>query len=212
MQTGFREAPARPIARGMAGHQRAAFEHFVNFGRKVPARQDAEHRAIVAEEHRLLGSAQPRRGVGDGLEHGIEVRRRAADDRENCAGRRLLLQRLAEVARPGLHLVEQPRVLDGDHGLVGEGLHQFDVPRRKLADAVAPKDEQADALALPHQGNDEERLEAEFFLKGLRCHRAIVFEIADIGNFTRRQRPGSWQNWDHQPESAPAGRSLPALC
>ena len=26
-----------------------------------------------------------------------------------------------------LHLVEQPRILDGDDGLVGEGLQQFDV-------------------------------------------------------------------------------------
>ena len=32
-----------------------------------------------------------------------------------------------EVARLRLHLVEQPRILDRDHGLVGEGLDQLDL-------------------------------------------------------------------------------------
>ena len=37
-------------------------------------------------------------------------------------GRRLLLQRFGEIARPGLHLLEQSHIADGDHGLVGEDL------------------------------------------------------------------------------------------
>ena len=36
----------------------------------------------------------------------------------------------SEVAGLGLHLLEQPRVLDGDHRLVGEGLHEFDCAGR----------------------------------------------------------------------------------
>ena len=40
------------------------------------------------------------------------------------AGRRLLLQRLGQLARARLHLLEQAHVLDGDHRLVGEGLRQ----------------------------------------------------------------------------------------
>ena len=46
---------------------------------------------------------------------------------EHLRGRGLLLQRLGELARARLHLVEQPRVLDRDHGLVGEGLDQLDL-------------------------------------------------------------------------------------
>ena len=32
-----------------------------------------------------------------------------------------------QLARARLHLLEQPRVLDGDDGLVGEGLEQLDL-------------------------------------------------------------------------------------
>src|SRR5438874_5911280 len=41
--------------------------------------------------------------------------------------RRLLLQRLGEIGVIGLQLAEQPRVLDGDGRLVGEGLQQADL-------------------------------------------------------------------------------------
>ena len=41
--------------------------------------------------------------------------------------RLLLLQRLGEVARARLHLVEQARVLDGDDRLVREGVEQRDL-------------------------------------------------------------------------------------
>ena len=41
--------------------------------------------------------------------------------------RRLLLQRLGQFARAGLHLVEQPHVLDRDHRLVCEGRDKLDL-------------------------------------------------------------------------------------
>ena len=47
--------------------------------------------------------------------------------RRISAGRRLLLQRLREVAVARLQLLEQPHVLDGDDRLVGEGLEQRDL-------------------------------------------------------------------------------------
>jgi hypothetical protein len=46
---------------------------------------------------------------------------------QHLRGRRLLLQRLAQLESASLHLVEQPRVLNRDHGLVGEGLDQRDL-------------------------------------------------------------------------------------
>ena len=49
---------------------------------------------------------------------------------EHLGGRGLLFQRLGQFAGARLHLLEQPRVLDGDDGLVGEGFDQLDLPRR----------------------------------------------------------------------------------
>ena len=42
------------------------------------------------------------------------------DDLQDVGGGGLPLQRFAR-------LVEQPRILDGDHGLIGEGLQQLDM-------------------------------------------------------------------------------------
>ena len=53
-------------------------------------------------------------------QHGLQIEGRAADDLEHVGGGGLLLQRFAQ-------LVEQPRVLDGDDGLGGEVLDQFDL-------------------------------------------------------------------------------------
>ena len=49
------------------------------------------------------------------------------DDLQHLGGRGLLLQRLGQLARARLHLVEQPHVLDRDHRLVGEGRDQLDL-------------------------------------------------------------------------------------
>ena len=72
------------------------------------------------------GLKQLRRAAHDRLEHRLHVRRRARNHLENISGRGLPLQRF-------LGLVKQPRVLDRDHGLVGEGLEKLHVMTRKRA-------------------------------------------------------------------------------
>ena len=66
----------------------------------------------------------------DRVEHRLRVGDRAADDAQHLGGRGLLLERL-------LGLVEQARVLDRDHRLVGEGLQQRDRPCRRTARLLA---------------------------------------------------------------------------
>src|SRR5262245_23221519 len=56
-----------------------------------------------------------------GLEYRLQLTGRRTDDAQHLGRRRLLLKRLPQ-------LIEQPRVLDGDDGLVGEGFDQFDLP------------------------------------------------------------------------------------
>src|SRR5262249_22222978 len=58
----------------------------------------------------------------------------ARDDPQDLAGRRLLLQRLREIAVAHRQLLEQAHVLDGDDSLVGEGLQELDAARREGGD------------------------------------------------------------------------------
>ena len=78
--------------------------------------------------------AQPRGIFGNGIQHRLDIRRRAGDDAQDFARRRLLLQRLLE-------FLEQPHVLDGDHGLVGEGFKQLDLRRSEGAHLGATCDQ-----------------------------------------------------------------------
>ena len=97
-------------------------------GRYVVQSSGAE---AVSPSHRYsvpnLASQMPRRVRQHGLEHRLQLARRARDHAQHLGGRGLLLQRLGQLARARLHLVEQPHVLDRDHRLVGEGGHQLDL-------------------------------------------------------------------------------------
>ena len=64
---------------------------------------------------------------GDGIEHGLQFGRRAAYDREDITCRRLLFQRLSQLAVADLQFIKQAHVLDRDHRLVGECGDQFDL-------------------------------------------------------------------------------------
>ena len=57
----------------------------------------------------------------DGLQHRLEVERRAQRPTYLPKGRELA-DRARQVLRPGLEFLEQADVLDGDDGLIGEGL------------------------------------------------------------------------------------------
>jgi hypothetical protein len=69
---------------------------------------------VLQKQAAQVRIAKPDRLFEDGLEHRLHVGRRGADDLENPRRRRLLFERL-------LGLVEQARVLDRDHRLVGKG-------------------------------------------------------------------------------------------
>jgi len=68
-----------------------------------------------------------------------------------------VLQRLAQFIGSGLHLVEEAGVLDGDRGLIGEGLGELDLALGKGFGLGAPEAENSDKLAFAHQGNHDDR-------------------------------------------------------
>ena len=79
---------------------------------------------------------------------GDELRLVLAGDLEilNCSG---------EFTCARLQLFEKARVIDGDDGLVGEGLQQFNLlPSQLEASLRVGEDNGADALVLVHQGHE----------------------------------------------------------
>ena len=104
------------------------------------------------EDGASTGADHPYRAARDGLED--RLRRRSASwliTRRISPGGRLLLQRLGRGRRcASSSSVEQPRVLDGDDGLVGERLEQRDLPIREGLGLV--QEQAADDLPARNMG------------------------------------------------------------
>jgi hypothetical protein len=84
--------------------------------------------AIEAAHEAIHAVAETDGTPDDCVEDRLNVGRRARDDAQDLGGRGLLLQRFGEVAVAALQLGEEPDVLDGDDGLVGEGSEQVHLP------------------------------------------------------------------------------------
>src|ERR1700675_1400938 len=86
----------------------------------------------VPQADRSSGGAAEFNGRGDqGVEHGLQIEGRAADDLEHVGGGSLLVQCLRKVAGSRLNFGEHPHVLNRDHGLIGEGLDESDLALRE---------------------------------------------------------------------------------
>ena len=109
-----------------------------------------------------LGQGDRDRGVGeepepalhDRLEYRLHVRGRAADDAQDVGSGGLPLERL-------LGLVEQARVLDRDHRLVGERLQQCLLLLCEWAAIAVSGDNGADHRVLAQHGGGDQRVVAE---------------------------------------------------
>ncbi|MBA7467261.1 hypothetical protein ES707_02475 [subsurface metagenome] len=116
--------------------------------------------AVVLECDRAhVGIAELRGGFRKRVQNRLEVEGRTADQLEHVGGCGLLLQRLAQLLGAGLHLVEQSRVFDRDHRLVGEGLQQFDVVWSERAGLFARHADNPDRRSGVHQGHEQHAAE-----------------------------------------------------
>ena len=106
--------------------------------------------SLAESQDDIINSANPSGTLDDGVEHGLHVRRRAADDAEHLGGSCLMLQGLAQFCIALLDLLEQPHVLDGDYGLIGEGFEQCDLLFCERADLHAADMNRADRNSLTH--------------------------------------------------------------
>jgi hypothetical protein len=101
-----------------------------------------------------------------------------------------LLQRFRQVPRACLHLVEQPRILDCDHRLVGEVLHQLDLLAGERPDLLAVDADHPDQLALlEHRHRNEGAGTAE--VHGRDAHRVagrvrrLGFAVVEVNHLFR---------------------------
>ncbi len=127
------------------------------FGQVLAARRGiAGHDDLLplAQQDRHIHPVdQPGAGSSDRVEHRLRVVRRTADDTQDLGGRRLPLQGL-------LGLVEQPHVLDRDHGLVGKGRHQADLAGGKGPGPRARDADRPNRLAVPDHRHGEHTAKA----------------------------------------------------
>ena len=106
-----------------------------------------ENVALLDEDRPPIAARKTDGSVDQRLQDRIEVEHRAADDLEDVGGRRLLRKRLFEVTRLGADFLEEPRVLDRDHCLIGEGLELRDLGFGEWRDFGAPEHDRPKSLA-----------------------------------------------------------------
>ena len=105
---------------------------------------------ITESQHHVIDPTNPRRALDDGIEHRLHIRRRAADDAEHLGGCSLMLQGLAQFCIAFLEFFEQPHVLDGDDGLVGEGFKKGNLLFGERSDFRAANINHPQRAAVPH--------------------------------------------------------------
>src|SRR6516162_5837737 len=96
---------------------------------------------VIQPQYPKLGFANLRRILQYCLEYRLQLTGRRTDDTQHLGCGRLLLQRLPQ-------LIQQPRVLDGDDGLVGKGCDQFDLLICEGTNFIAGEREDSDRRAI----------------------------------------------------------------
>ena len=112
----------------------------------------------IVEYRAGIGAREVDRTVDDGLQHDLEIERRAYRATDFAQGLELL-HRASKFARSGLHLLKQPHILDGDHGLVGEGLDQLNLLLGKGLDFASLQAEDTEKHPSPKHRDAQERPE-----------------------------------------------------
>jgi hypothetical protein len=145
-------------------------------------RRDIRHGSVVCRgsenisldqsDYRVTSATNICGTFRDGVHHRLDFGRRAGDHTQNFTRGGLLFQRFLE-------LLEQPHVLDGDHGLGCEGFKQFDLLVRERADLHAADLNRPDGSCLAqqrrgkHGPNSETSAEARWKVTLWHCCQVI---------------------------------------
>jgi hypothetical protein len=116
------------------------------------------HEGLAIEEQHMseFRFADARRVRQHCLENGLELSGRARNDAQHFGGRRLLLQRLAQIVCALAQLLEQAGIFDGNDSLTGKALNQLDLLFGKGANLLPVNADDADQFVFPkHRHGDE---------------------------------------------------------
>jgi hypothetical protein len=100
----FQQGPSsRCPASPLDGH---SLDIFDELGRVTVSLREEEHPVLLPSYRGVVGAAKAASRFNERLQHRLEIEGRATDDLEDIGGRSLLLQRLAELARACLYVLE----------------------------------------------------------------------------------------------------------
>ncbi|HSF48818.1 MAG TPA: hypothetical protein VLA73_10700 [Burkholderiales bacterium] len=132
----------------------------------------------------------------DRVEYWLSIGRRAADDSQDLCRGRLLFERFSNFSVARLELLEQPHVLDRDHGLGGEGLDQRDLlfrerPRRRAGYIDRPNN-----IVFPQHRHTHDRAKASLFGSTLELFTNPVLreDVQDVHHLPAQNGPGGNQS------------------
>src|SRR5262245_56579250 len=136
--------------------------------------------SIITEDQSMGCAAKPGGGLNKGVEHGLKIEGRVANHLEHVGGGGLLLQRLPQ-------LIKEPRVLDGDDGLLSEILDQFYLLVAKRAYLLAKDVNRADQLViLEHWNGEHASIAGEFgCVEGEWMPLEVGLRRLDVGDVCR---------------------------
>src|SRR5215471_7757434 len=108
----FQQGPSRRRpASSLDGH---SLDIFDEVGRVTVSLREEEHPVLLPRYRGVVGAAKTASRFNERLQHRLEVEGRTADDLEHVGSSSLLPERIAQLLRARLHLLEQARVLDGN--------------------------------------------------------------------------------------------------
>jgi len=152
-----------------------------------PARREGSETAIHSlKDNAEFGIAEPRRVLEHRLKNRLERARRTADQLEHLRRGGLVFQSLLQLPCSRLLSFEQPRILDGDDGLVGERLKQRDLPIGKRTNLGASDRYCTDCFASAHKrdGKNGAMTESPGNLASLRILICFGLQICNMDCFS----------------------------
>src|SRR5262249_29710873 len=131
-------------------------------------RSQVELLAVGAQYASDISRCERYGAAGDRVEYGLRIGLRLADHAQDLARGRLLLQGLGQIAVAHLQLFEEAGVLDGDDGLVGEGLEERNLRIGETASFESAHPYAPDGMAFTQHWHREGASAAESRREGLR--------------------------------------------